>query len=86
MSNTPDKLQLILDLIQEMHVDIALLKNDVAHHIRRTDLAEESIRLIRAEVQPIKDHVTRVDGGLKLIGFIGLFVGIVGGIYKIFVG
>lgn len=79
-----EKLDQIARDISVIKTDIALIKNDVAHHIRRTDLAEENISLLRQEIKPIKEHVVRVDGVLRFFGVVSLVVGIVGGLVKLF--
>jgi len=69
-------------------IKITLARNTVAleDHIRRTELAEQNIDLIRkereeesaalrAELEPIKDHVKGVNLILKLIGTVGASIG-----------
>ena len=51
----------------------------LAEHIRRTELLEEAI-------QPVKEHVAMVNGGLKLIKIISIVVGIVAAIAGIITG
>ncbi len=64
----------------------AVMQRDLAHHIRRTELAEESIDLVRADVIPIKKHVHMVEGALKLIGVLGVLMGIAGTVYTVVSG
>lgn len=71
------KLDKIAEDVAEIKTDIALIKKDLAYHIKRTDLLEEIVRFVR-------DHVTRVDGALKLLGLLALIVSIVGGAVKLF--
>lgn len=79
-----EQMDKIADDISTIKTDIALIKNDLGHHIKRTDLAERSIELLREEIVPVKTHVARVDGILRFIGLVGIVVGIGSGIYKIF--
>lgn len=78
-----DKLDGISGTQNEMLVEIAEIKRDLAHHIRRTDLAEENLKLIRQEaahqnqslsasIQPIKRHVAMMEGALKLLGVLSI--------------
>jgi hypothetical protein len=102
MTSSSDKfLQALLDKLDhvsgnqaEMKVHIAEIRKDLAHHIRRTDLAEESIKLLRQEaaadtaaqandIKPVKKHVAMMEGALKLLGIVAVVVGIVASVIKI---
>ncbi len=54
--------------LTDIKVSQARMEQDVLNHIRRTDLAEESIKLLREQVEPIKSHVARVEGIGKFLG------------------
>lgn len=41
---------------------LAKQEENLKDYMRRTELAEENINLLRKEVEPIKSHVVRVDG------------------------
>lgn len=41
-------------------------------HILRTNLLQEELEIIRAEMKPIEKHITLVTAGLKLLGLISL--------------
>lgn len=62
------------DNIEKIKDDISDIKIDLRTHIKRTDLLEESVKLLREEVKPSKDLITF----LKWFAF---FAGIVGSIY-----
>jgi chromosome segregation ATPase len=72
MSN--DRIYEKLDKIEERlnSIDITLERNTVSleHHIRRTDLLQDSSQNLSAQLEPIKTHVTKVQGGLQLLGAI----------------
>lgn len=61
------------------NLDVTSAKQEVSleNHIRRTEIAEESIEIIRGEMQPIKKHIHMVEGAFKLLGGISLVAGIV---------
>jgi chromosome segregation ATPase len=83
-----EKLDEKLDKVEERlnNIDITLAKNtqSLDEHIRRTELAEEAIVIIKDELKPIQKHVTQVHTILQAIGFISILVSIVAGIVKIF--
>lgn len=55
---------------------------DIAHHIYRTELNEKRLEHIENNIEPIKAHVSRVDGALKLLGILSLVLTIIVGMYK----
>lgn len=74
----------LAESLAKITVDIAEIKRDLAHHIRRTDLAEEQLDLIKADLRPVQAHVLMMGGALKLVGILALLVTLLGGILKIF--
>lgn len=75
-----DKLDMRLD-----NVDVTLGKQQVelSDHIRRTEIAEQNITLIRSEIKPIQKHVDMIHGALKLLGLVTSIVGLIAGVIKI---
>ena len=80
MDEIKDRLERIegkQDKIQENMAEmvVVLTKNtaDIAHHIQRSDLAEENLELLREDLKPIKHHVEFVKGALWAIGVVGAF-------------
>ena len=80
--------------LTQIQTDIAIIKNDLQHHIRRTDLAEENVKLIRDEMKfqnngikdelkPIKKHIAMVDGVVRFLGILSLALGVALTIYKL---
>ena len=59
-------------------VDKTLIRQHASleEHIRRTDLLEKKL-------EPVEDHVKQVQGGVKLIGFLSLGLGVVVTIMKL---
>lgn len=60
------------------NVDKTLVKQEVSlsEHIRRTELAEEAIKILKSSIDPINRHVHMVEGALKMIGGLSLLLGI----------
>lgn len=56
-----DKLDQVSDKLHAVDITLAAQHVSLEDHIRRTELLEE-------EVRPIKRHVDRVNGALKLLG------------------
>ena len=68
-----DKLDDRLDTSEKVQVK---QEANLAEHMRRTALLEEGLK-------PVQKHVTRVEGGLKLLGLISVVVEIIVGVAKL---
>lgn len=66
-------------------MDHTLIRNTASleEHVRRTELAENSINDIRQDLKPIKKHVAVMEGMLKAFGILATAVSIAIGIFKI---
>ena len=73
----------ISDDVSELKVTSAKQEENLKEHIRRTEIAEENIGLIRKEIQPLKDHVIVINGILKIIGAISVIAGAGVGAFQI---
>ena len=77
-----------LDAVQADLTQIKIVQaeqaKDITHHIKRSDLLEAWVQDIQNDVKPLETHVAYVRGGLKLLGLVGLLVGIVAGLAKLF--
>ena len=69
--------------VGEIKVILARQEVQIAEHIKRTNLAEENIDLLRGEFKPIQSKIDNFIGGLKLLGIISMLAGIVVGILKV---
>lgn len=67
----------IKDDINDIKTSQQLMAKDIAHHIKRTDLAEENLTLLRKEIEPLKKHVTMAEGAIKFIGIVSTVLGII---------
>jgi hypothetical protein len=77
-----DKQEKISENISDIKVTLGKQEENIAHHIKRTDLLEENIKLLKDELTPVKEHVNRVEGALKLLGGVGVFATIGKFIYE----
>lgn len=88
-STTPqvEKLELKVDKILEKiaSIDVTLVGQhmQLKEHLRRSQLNEENMELLRQQFKPVEIHVTQVTGALKFLGIISLLVGVAAGIIKI---
>lgn len=71
-----NKIDHIDERINSVDVTLAAQEQNLAHHMRRTELAEKSIEILAAEMKPIRKHVGHVEGGFKVIGGISILMGI----------
>lgn len=77
-----DKVSEKLDKMAEVMVTIQVSQGktevNVEEHMRRTSLAEENIAILRKEIEPIKQHVTKVESITKfakwILGGIGALI------------
>ena len=70
--------------VSELKVTSAKQEENLKEHIRRTEIAEENLELIRKEMQPLKEHVIVINGVLKIVGAVSVIVGSIAGIVRMF--
>lgn len=79
-----ERLEGKLDKQQEhIHeIDKTLVRNTASleEHMKRTEMNEEAIELLREELKPVRTHVNHIEGGIKLIGLVSLILGVVAAI------
>lgn len=73
----------IISEINEIKVLDGIQNAQLAEHMRRSDLNEQQVHLLSAQLEPIKSHVNRIQGALQLVGLIGTLIAITVGIYKL---
>jgi hypothetical protein len=61
--------------ISELKITTAKQEENLKEHIRRTELAEENLQMLRQEIEPLKQHVIAINGVLKIIGLISVIIG-----------
>lgn len=74
-----DKLDKVADDISQINATLVGQAADIKYHIKRTDMLE-------AKIQPIEKHMIMINGALKFAGGIALFIGVIEGLLRIFVG
>lgn len=67
------KIDTLHDKLSSIDATLIQQHEQLAYHIKRTDLLEDDIK-------PIKKHVAAVEGAIKFIGVLALFGGILEGI------
>lgn len=70
--------------INDIKVCLVRQEQNLKHHVKRTTLLEENVKLLRREFSPIKMHIAVVNGITK--AFLGLLAatGTLAGIYHVF--
>ena len=84
MDTIKESIEEIKKDIGEIKTSQKVMERDIAHHIKRTDIAEENLKLLRGDLRPVEDHVAMMNGALKFLGIVSVLVAIVSGIFKIF--
>jgi hypothetical protein len=79
-----NKIDTLHDRIHSIDLTLAVQAASLQIHIHRTELAEENIALLRADVVPIQKVVVVIETIFKFIGFIAVLVSIAAGLVKIF--
>lgn len=69
--------------ITDLKITSAKQEENIKEHIRRTELAEENLSVLRQEIEPLKQHVIAINGVLKVIGIISVIVGSAAGFFQI---
>lgn len=88
LNKIEDKLDRKFDAVESRidSIDKTLVKQEenLKEHMRRTDLAEKAIERVDSDLKPIKKHVDMLQGVVKFVTLIGVIVGIIGGVLKIY--
>lgn len=74
------------EILERIHsIERILDRNTVSleTHMKRTELNEENLELLRRDVRVIEKHVLRVDGVAKFIAFCGTVAALVVAITKL---
>lgn len=79
-----DKLDKIIDKVVSLEKTAIKHEETLQHHVYRTDLAEENIKLLRADVEPLKTFQNKLVGASKLIALGTAAAGVIVGALKFF--
>jgi hypothetical protein len=87
IQETVEKLDNKIDILGTDIVDIKLNQKentvDIRYHIKRTDLLEESVEMLRLELRPIKAHVNGITTIIKFITAASAVIGTIIGLLKL---
>jgi len=82
MEETVNKLENKLDLLDarldKITIILAKQEQNLKLHMRRSELNEEAVKILKDEVKPIQEHVLKINFLMKIFGVIG---GILGAAY-----
>ncbi len=82
-----DKIEEHLGNIDEKlgNIDVTLVKqaSELEHHIYRTSLAEQHLKILEAKIEPLTDFHVKASGIMKFVGVIATALTIVIGIVKL---
>lgn len=70
--------------ISDMKVTQGVQQEILKEHVRRSDLNEKAIDVLKNELRPIQKHVDGLNGILRFFGFVGILATIVGTILRLF--
>lgn len=77
------KIEAVLGRVHSIDRTLVRQEQSLADHIRRTELAEESIKMLRTDFKPVQKHIYMVNGILKFIGFLTVVASLTVAILKI---
>ena len=86
-----DLIMKVADRLNEVREDVSTIKvtlerntASLEHHVRRTDIAEANLALLRAEVKPLQDWHTTIANLLKLVAASATVLAILAAAAKLF--
>lgn len=88
MSDSDERIFIKLDAISkdisEMKTTQVVQQEILREHTRRSELNEEAVKLLKEDIKPLKKGYDNVQGVIKFLGVIALFVTTISGILKLF--
>lgn len=69
--------------ISDLKVVVGKQEENIKEHMRRTEIAEENLALIREEIEPLKNHIVVINGVLKIVGIVAIIIGAAASVFKI---
>lgn len=79
-----EKLEMIDGKLSAIDKTLIEQAGQLRHHIYRTDLAEQHLKLLESQIQPLTDFLSKFNGVMKFVGVIATGIAMVVGILKIF--
>jgi len=74
----------ILDAISRIDITMARQEVVLEDHTRRSLAAEENIKILRSELEPVEKHVTTVNGILKVLLYLTGILAAIAGVRDLF--
>lgn len=78
------KLDILDSRLDNVDKTLAVQAEQLGTHIKRTDIAEANLGILRNDMKPVHAHVLRMDGALKLIGLVAVLGSLAATIIKLF--
>jgi len=72
-----EKLDIIIDRLNETDKILAVQAEQLAYHIKRSDQLDTALGIIKNDLKPIDRHVFMVQGGIKLIAILASIAAII---------
>lgn len=72
-----EKLDIIIDRLNETDKILAVQAEQLAYHIKRSDQLDTALGIIKNDLKPIDRHVAMVQGGLKLLAILASIAAII---------
>ena len=69
-------------------IDVKLAKQQchLESQVERCKLIEDDVEQIKHSIRPLQVHVSRVEGGVKVLGILSVLLGIVASLFGFFKG
>lgn len=72
-----EKLDIIIDRLNETDKILAVQAEQLAYHIKRSDQLDTALGIIKNDLKPIEKHVSRVEGAFKLLALLASIAAVV---------
>jgi hypothetical protein len=79
-----EKLDKITDKLNSIDITLVKQEMNLQEHMKRTELAEISLGVLKDELKPVQAHVLIMNNIFKVIGVLTTFLGFIGAIIKTF--
>lgn len=71
MSRSEQLLEKLVEQLLELNEKVARQEVRLDDHMRRSEQNEEANKMIAEAIKPIQVHVAMVQGGIKMLGWVG---------------
>ena len=71
-----EKIEKLDTRLDSIDINLAKQESNLREHMRRTQLAEENIELLRTEIKPLSHHVATINNIAKIISALAAVVAI----------